>query len=351
MADPNVLIPADLNFNGYPDPSDKNYWDVKITGLKPNTGYGIQFQWVFEGGKLGLWSATRYILTNAVPAPGEPELSLSNVQGGQGVIKVTWSGKDSGGNTIPNVKRVNIHISGGKFGDGSTPADYFLEPGTKIIAAEAGVYMVQLKALAADEKTYSVFSQVRTVTVTGTSVIVETPTLPTGLSVSQSAFAVAVNWGGTYSGNNFEGFKSIDVHVSGSDLGATTTSGFSASTQVATLTVNSTTNRQNVGLDNLRVALGLASNNDAYTAPMFFYYIARNSKDELYSVNGNPTYTRINSTSVNPKKANLIDLENGLISIQNLVAGNGQFASWLRAGGDGGARIELSGTDTTTPSG
>ena len=42
MAD--VTVPADLNFSGTPDPSNKNYWDVKIPNLKPSQLYGIQFQ-------------------------------------------------------------------------------------------------------------------------------------------------------------------------------------------------------------------------------------------------------------------------------------------------------------------
>jgi len=97
----------------------------------------------------------------------------------------------------------------------------------------------------------------------------------------------------------------------------------------------------------------LVDNTAAYTSPMFFYYITRNSKDELYLVSGTPTYTRINSTSVNPTKANFVDLINGVISIENLVAGNGNFSSYLRVGSSstsGGARIELSGVNNFTDS-
>ena len=329
MAD-NILIPADLNFTGYPDPSDKNYWDVKITGLKPNTGYGIQFQWQFANGELGAWSASRYVLANTVPAPAEPVLAASDVVGGQGIIAVKLN------TAVPNTSRVNIHISGGKFGDGTNPADYFLAPGTKSIGAEAGTYYVQLKAVSSDGKTVSVFSQVRTVVVTGTSVIVEAPTLPTGLSVTPISFGVKVSWNGSYLTETFKGFQSIVVNASTANLGATVTS--EPGTPVAQLSVNNSANSANIPI----------SSNVGYDFDTYFYYIATNTDGTLYKNNGVATWTRINSTGVRPTKANLIDLANGLISIENLVAGNGNFTSYLKAGADGGARVTLSGLTTTS---
>jgi len=329
MAD-NILIPADLNFTGYPDPSDKNYWDVKITGLKPNTGYGIQFQWVFANGALGNWSASRYVLANTVPAPAEPVLGASDVVGGQGVIAVTL------GTAIPNTSRVNIHISGGKFGDGTNPADYFLSPGTKSIGAEAGTYYVQLKAVSSDGKTVSVFSQVRTVVVTGTSVIVENPTLPTGLSVSPISFGVKVSWNGSYATETFKGFQSIIVNASTTNLGPSVTT--EPGSPVAQLSVNNSSNSANIAV----------GGNVGYDFDTYFYYIATNTDGTLYKENDVATWTRINSTGVRPNKANLIDLANGLISIENLVAGNGNFTSYLKAGADGGARVTLSGLTTTS---
>ena len=329
MAD-NILIPADLNFTGYPDPSDKNYWDVKITGLKPNTGYGIQFQWRFANGELGAWSASRFILANTVPAPAEPVLSASDVVGGQGIIAVKL------GAAVPNTSRVNIHISGGKFGDGTNPADYFLAPGTKSIGAEAGTYYVQLKAVSSDGKTVSVFSQVRTVVVTGTSVIVEAPTLPTGLSVTPISFGVKVSWDGSYLTETFKGFQSIVINASTANLGPSVTT--EPGVPVAQLSVNNSANSANIPI----------SSNVGYDFDTYFYYIATNTDGTLYKNNGVATWTRINSTGVRPTKANLIDLANGLISIENLVAGNGNFTSYLKAGADGGARVTLSGLTTTS---
>lgn len=341
--------PADLNVVPQPD-TDKNYFNFKATNLKIDQTYAIKFQWVYSDGTVSDWSPGKFVTTNTESVPSAPS---AVVEGGAGFIKVSLS-------TFPaNALRVDVRISGGIFGDGTKVTESFTAAGTKTITAPGGAspgfaYTVTLLTVT-PSKINGDPSSPTTVYVTDptANLQAEPPTLASGLSVSSAPFAVAVNWAGTYSSSDFDGFKSIDIHVRSSDVGATATAGFSSTTQVATLTVTGTTNRQNVGLDNLRQALGLASNTDAYTAPMFFYYITRNSQDALYSVSGTPTYTRINSSSVNPTKANFVDLANGVISIENLVAGNGNFSSYLRVGSNdtsGGARIELSGVDNFTDS-
>lgn len=60
------------------------------------------------------------------------------------------------------------------------------------------------------------------------------------------------------------------------------------------------------------------------------------------------TYTRINSSGINPTQANFVDLANGVISIENLVAGNGQFQEYLRVGTAGSARVEIGGNSVVT---
>lgn len=328
---------------------DNNYFIVTIEELEPGSIYPLQFRWKYKDGSYGKdWSATYTLVTESEQVPGAPGVTANGDT--PGMITITWDGENvQGANIEEKIKQVDIYISGSPF-DGSKPAINFDKAGTKTVTAPAGVYTIVAYAITA-RGTVSTQTTIANVTVTGIEPPVDPPTLPDGLSVASAPFAVSVNWNGTYASGNFEGFKSIDIHVRGSDVGSTATSGFSTTTQVATLTVNSTTNRQNVGLDNLRQARGLSTNDAAYTAPMFFYYIARNANDQLYSVGGTPTYTRINSSSVNPTKANFIDLESGVISIENLVAGNGQFSSWLRTGTAGGARIELSGVDNFTNSG
>ena len=335
-------LPKDLRITLQPDAVDKDKFTVVATPLKIGESYVFQFRYVFEDGSTSEWGPGYVVLTNTETVPSAP--TGVTVTGDVGLIKVALSSFPT------NAKRVDIYVSGGAFGIGNKVVESFTSAGIKTIVATAGVYNVSLFTVTPSNINGDP-TGVYTVTVTGQQQVIETPTLPSGLSVASAPYAVSINWNGTYSGSTFQGFKSIDIHARDSDVGATATTGFSTTTQVATLTVNSTTNRQNVGLDNLRQALGLASNTLAYTSPIYFYYISRNENDSLYSVGGTPTYTRINSTSVNPSKGNYVDLANGVISIENLVAGNGQFSSWLRTGSVGGARIELSGTNDFTPTG
>ena len=337
--------PSDLNVVSQPD-TDKNYFNFKATNLKINKTYAIKFQWVYSDGQLSDWSPGYFITTSNETSPAVPTGTI---------VPSTFAG------SIPvelpsfpaGAKKVDVIVANGMFGTGKIAYTFFAA-GKATIAAAAGTYVVELRSTNITGGTSTV-GTTHTILVTDPSANfqVETPTLASGLTVNSAPFAVSVNWAGTYSSADFDGFKSIDIHVRGSDVGSTATTGFSTTTQVATLTVTGTTNRQNIGLDNLRQALGLANNTLAYTSPMFFYYITRNSQDALYSVSGTPTYTRINSSTVNPTQANLVDLANGIISIENLVAGNGNFSSYLRVGSSstsGGGRIELSGVNDFTDS-
>lgn len=337
--------PADLNVVPQPD-TDKNYFNFKATNLKINETYAIKFQWSYSDGTLSDWSPGYFITTSNETSPGVPTGTI---------VPSTFAG------SIPvelpsfpaGARKVDVIVANGIFGTGKIAYTFFAA-GKSTIAASAGTYVVELRSTNISGGTSTV-GTTHTILVTdpAANFQVETPTLASGLTVNSAPFAVSVNWAGTYSSADFDGFKSIDIHVRGSDVGSTATSGFSTTTQVATLTVTGTTNRQNIGLDNLRQALSLATNTLAYTSPMFFYYITRNSEDTLYSVSGTPTYTRINSSTVNPTQANLVDLVNGVISIENLVAGNGNFSSYLRVGSSstsGGGRIELSGVNNFTDS-
>ena len=327
---------------------DGNYFIVTITELELGTTYPLQFKWKYKDGTLGKdWSASYNINTPIKTVPNQPKLLVTDVVGGGRFIKVTWSGQDSAGNTLSNIDRVDIHISGTSFGDGTKPAGSFKIAGTQTFTAEPGVYIVQLKSVTVNGET-SFFSDARTVTVTDVGEVIQTPTLPTGLSVATAPFAVTVNWTGQYSSSTFTGFKSIDIYAVSSDLGSSVTSGITTTNLVGSLTVNNTPNKINISLDNLRQALGLTNNSDVYNATIFYYYNATNRDGTRF---GSPTYTRINSSSVIPTKANFVDLANGVISIENLVAGNGAFSSWLRTGSAGGARIELSAVNNFTNGG
>ena len=337
-----------------PDPSDKDAFLVTVVDLNPDKVYPIQFRWKYKDGSYGQdWSPSYDIYTGDEQVVLKPYFPLTNVDGGSGYISVTWDGRDSDLNDMEWFDRVDIlikdHSSNTKvtFGDGTKAAAFFKSKGTKTITAPAGKYIVKLRTVGKSGKfSDSVPSGANDYLVTVTSgLTIEDPTLPDGLSVSVVPFGVAVNWSGGYSAASFFGFQSINIYASTTNYGATTSAtNITNSKLVGAMTVNDSANKITVGLDALRGALGLASNKDCYTTDTYFYYIATNLNGVKYKVSGAEVYTRISQTPIRPEKANFIDLENGVISIENLVAGNGQFQSWLRAGTAGSARIELSAT-------
>jgi len=326
---------------------NKNYFNLTITDLNLNESYPIQFRWKYEDGSFGPWSAVKVITTPGATVPPEADLPAQNVVGGAGFIKVTWNGNSVGGAAATNVDRVDVHITGQSFGDGTKPSGSFKVAGTQTFVAEPGSYTVQLKTYTLNA-TSAFFSTARIVTVTAVGEIIQSPSLPSGLTATTAPFAISINWAGTYSTGTFTGFRSIDIYATSSDLGSTVTSGISDTNLVGSLTVNNAPNKINIGLDNLRQALSLSTNSDVYNSTIFLYYVAVNKDGTKY---GSPTYTRINSSSIVPTKANFVDLASGVISVENLVAGNGTFSSWLRTGAAGGARIELSAINNFTNNG
>jgi len=273
-------------------------------------------------------------------------------------VEVTWDGKNSATPSTyysPNIEAVDIYINSVKVGTftpvytGSVPAGF---SGHKMSIRYSGGTIIQAYLIARDK-----FSRSRSSSASNQVTVlqqpaaqIEAPTLPTGLSVASAPFGVTVSWGGSYSGGtDFDGFAGINIYASASDLGASTTTDIS-SKLVGNMAVNKTSNKVTIGIDALRQATGLGSDT-VYTSPIYFYYVALNLNNEFYKVGNLVTYTKLGSG--NPAKANFIDLTSGIISIENLVAGNGKFTSWLRAGADeNSARIELSSnTSSFIPSG
>ena len=325
---------AEADLTGVQDPSDKNYFDISITGLQQGKAHYAKFQWVFSDPTINdkmknYWSANLLI-----PPYSELLLPKPNISavGGPGYIAIEWDGK-SGLNTMTNIGRVDVYITGGDFND--KVAYSFLTAGKTQIPAEAGEYFVEFIGVSKSGITGNL-SDTITVTVLGIGQVVETPTLPTGLTAEAINFGLRVNWDGTYQdADTFSGFKSINIYAVNTNLGASTTTGITAANQVAVLSVNDTKNSSNISLGTYV----------GYSIDTYLYYISTNVDGTVYKTGtpGVATYTRINSTALRPTKANKIDLENGVISIENLEAGNGQFNSWLRAGAWDGARIEISG--------
>lgn len=333
---------------GITQKKDGNYTDVVISDLNLSTEYGIQIAWVYSDKTLGTsdYSDPYKFVTPGEQPLNKPRFLRSDLTTSFNALIVNWSGLDYLGSAYPeNFDRVDIYIKGGDFGSDYVIAGSFKKAGKQTIIAQSGTYYVKLRAVS-NRGTASEFSDEWSSNTSNAAEVVEPPTLPIGLTASATAFGISVNWGGAYQANDpFSGFKTIQVYATtNSALGASTTTAFPISALVSNLTVTQSLNRQNVGIDNLKQALGLTTSEQVYAANVYFYYIAYNKDNEPYKVAGVPTYTRISATPVSPTKANFIDLANGVISIENLVAGNGKFTSWLRTGSDsGGARIELNG--------
>lgn len=342
-----MATPDDLKDTSAPDKTDNNYYLVTVDDLTPSETYKFQFAWIYPDKRaIGEedWSITKTVIASPEAQPNPPKFLDTDLTANTEKIFVNWSGVD---NTTPTgleykgIDRVEVFISdeNDTFGDGTTPVTSFKVATKKSITAPAGDYTVYLKAVTV-AGTYSEASDAQTVTVNAQGQTIEDPTLPTGLTAESIAFGLRVNWAGTYSGSqSFSGFKSINIYAVNTNLGSTATSGISSSNQVATLSVNDNPNSSNIGLGTYV----------GYLQDTYLYYIAVNENNTYYSVSGIPTYTRINSSALRPTKANYVDLEAGVISIENLVAGNGQFTSYLRAGAYNGFRVELSGlTDPFT---
>ena len=333
---------------GITQDKDGDYFDVIIPNLDLATEYELSVAWVYSDKTLGIspYSDPYTFVTTAEQPLNKPRFLQSDLTTSLNSLIVNWSGLDYLGSPYPsNFDRVDIYVKGGDFGSTYVIAGSFKKAGKQTIIAQSGTYYVKLRAVS-NRGTPSDFSDEWSADTSNPAEVVEPPTLPIGLTVSSTSFGISVNWGGAYQSNDpFSGFKTIEVYATtNATLGASTTTAFASSTLVANLTVTQSLNRQNVGIDNLKQALGLTTSEQVYAANVYFYYLAYNKNNEPYKVGGVTTYTRISATPLSPTKANFIDLANGVISIENLVAGNGKFTSWLRAGSDvGGSRIELNG--------
>ena len=319
---------------------DGNYFLVTVTDLEPAETYPIQFRWQYKDKTFSEWSSVKKLVLPGESGVPVPYIFSGDFKTAPGKIIIYWNGKDSNSVDMAGVDRVNIYLedSDDTFGDGSDPVAFFKVKGTVSIAVPAGTYNVTLRSVTTRGTLSNSTSPVTLTVEDGTPI--EAPTLPTGLSASAAPFALTVAWTGAYASQTFSGFKAINIYASTTDLGSNTTTNLSTKL-VGSMTVDQTSNKITIGLDVLKQVLSLTSQ-QAYDSSIYLYYLAVNANGIPYQVSGTTTYTRINSTAIAPTKANLIDLTNGLISIENLVAGNGQFQSWLRTGTAGSSRIELS---------
>lgn len=141
-----VNLPADLLKDASTPDTQKDYFEVTITDLNVNTTYPLQFAWVYEDKTVSEYSATYNVTT--LPEPGIATPSAPVVQwASNGIISISWDGKDSSGNTMQNYQQVNIWLKGGYYGDTYIKTAYFFNAaGTRTFAVPTGTYYAKLQA-------------------------------------------------------------------------------------------------------------------------------------------------------------------------------------------------------------
>lgn len=312
---------------------DGNYFLLTITELELGTTYPLEFRWKYKDGTFGKdWSAVYNLSTPIRTVPNEPRLLVTDVVGEAGHIKINWSGNDASGNPLENIDRVDIHISGTSFGDGTKPAGFFKVAGTQTFAAEPGIYIVQLKTITVNGGS-SFFSDARTVTVTALGEVIQSPTNPNGFTSKRILAGIEVSWAGTYSNSTFTGFEAIKIYA-GTSASATV----GTYTEVGVLTGNNVKNTIVIPVDGTYVAYGQAT---------YIHAAAVNKNGTVGTIQANVT-----NQPLGPGKATDADINDGavvisklaadVLTVGNLKAGDINSTSFIRAGTSGSARVEIS---------
>lgn len=303
--------------------ADPGYFIVTITDLEPLTLYPLQFRWKYNDNSFGPWSAVKSVTTPAELTPDTPELKLTDVVGGQGFIKITWSGKNDSGQTISNIDRVNIHISGGTFGIGTSVVDFFKTPGTKTIVAAPGDYIVQLKSVTVSGAD-SFYSLSRTVTVTGTEDAVTSPEDPFAPTISAGKASIILNWNGkNFSNNDFTAgsFYGAKVYI-----GKTSSFTPSDNNWVHTLNFANGQNQVSIGVGTIidkTLQETLAFNTQ--------YYIKLGTLNKNGETTGN--FISASNNPITVAKTAFSEIEAGILSAD----------SFIQAGASSGQRVVMSG--------
>lgn len=299
-----MALPEESELNDKPIKSDKEgYFKLILSDLKPSTTYPLQFRWQYQDGSFGPWSLTKLLITPSFENLLEPSDPV--FEGIPGAIKVTWDGKDAAGNTMTtraDFDRIDIHISGTSFGDGTKPTDNFKLSGTKVFKCEPGIYFGQLKGYRKNG-TSSFFSNAVTVTVPPQEEEVQPPVKPKGFSSERVLSGIEVAWDGTYTGNaEWYGFQAINIYAGTSP---TATSG--TYIKVGQMTANKTGNKIVVPVDGTYVK---------YDSPVYIHASSINKKAQESDIAANVT-----SQSTGARSAIPSDLSDNIITNQKLVDG------------------------------
>jgi hypothetical protein len=305
---------------------DGNYFLVTITDLDLGTAYPLQFRWKNKNGTLGAWSSVKTFVSESATVPSEPNLGSGDVVGGAGFIKVTWDGNNALAAAASNFDRVNVHISGSTFGDGTKPAGFFKQAGTQTFAAVAGVYIVQLKILTVNGSE-SLFSTARTVTVTSAAPAAESSVTPSTPTVSSVLGAIQLSWNGKTSsgGDQPFGFNAAKVYV-GTSAGFTP----SSSNQVDVLNFANGQNTLNIGVGTIVNSVALDYGID--------YYI------KIATTNGTDTSTPVSATGNPVRVGQVTSGDIVTVTADKIATGTLSSGSTITVGSTSGKHIKLSGT-------
>lgn len=306
-----------------------NYFIVTVTDLELNENYPIQFRWKYQDGTFGLWSASKLLTTPGETLPGSPNLSLTDVVGDDGFIKITWNGNDKSGKPITNIDRVDIFIDGAPF-DGTKAAGSFKVAGTQTIAAPAGQYAVALYAIS-NYGSKSAVSDAQDVTVfkSGQSIInPEDPSVP---KVDSGLASIIVEW----DGKKNDGEGGVEDFTPGSFAGAKvfigTTSTFvpSDNNWVHTLNFANGANKVSIGVGTV-IDKELGTKLE-YGVP---YYVQIDTVNANKIANGQPVFALGNPVMVSKLPAS--EISTGILTADNSIT----------AGVEDGQRVVISGTES-----
>ena len=317
----------DLKLNDETSGDLGGYFHVTITDLDLATQYPLQFQYIYADKRLNdNWSAVKYFTTVGATVPNDPQLQSADVVGGAGFIKVSWSGNDASGNAISNFDRVDVHISGTTFGDGTKPAGSFKTSGTQSFVCVAGVYIVQLKVYSLNGAS-SFFSTARTVTVTSSAPAAESSVTPSTPTVSSVLGAIQLSWNGKTSsgGDQPYGFNAAKVYV-GTSAGFTP----SSSNQVDVLNFANGQNTLNIGVGTIVNGTALDYGID--------YYI------KIATTNGTDTSTAVSATSNPVRVGQVTSGDIVTVTADKIATGTLSSGSTITVGSTSGKHIKLSGT-------
>jgi hypothetical protein len=303
-----------------------NYFILTITDLDLNENYPIQFRWKYQDGSYGLWSASKLLTTIGETLPGSPNLSLTDVVGGDGFIQITWNGNDKSGRPVTDIDRVDIFIDGAPF-DGTKPAGSFKTAGTQTIVAPSGQYAVALYAIS-NYGNKSAVSDAQSVLVIKSGQSILNPENPTVPAVKSGLASVIVEW----DGKKNDGLGGAVDFTSGSFAGAKI---FIGTSPTFTPTDNNWVHTLNFANGSNKASIGVGTVIDKssgatlqYNTP---YYIKMDTVNAIGTANGQPVSASNNPVTVSKLPAS--EISTGILTADASVT----------AGVSGGQRVVISG--------